>query len=300
MNWLKKAFDSRADGFVLALSGGGGRGLAHIGVLEVLEEHDLKPDAIVGTSIGAMFGAMFALNPDAVAVRKRVLEYIQSDFFQGLDLPILEESDAQDDSWLSRLNSAARQTILYTRGLTDIAYLDVQILIDIVEALCPEGRFRDMQIPLSVTATRFPGGECHIFSSGSLSLSLAGSMAIPAVFNPVEVDGAMYLDGGLASEVPAVEARMIANENQLVVAVNTSARPDPDHPPANVMGMLDWAASVKSLYLRRHEKAHADVLIEPLVGYTQWHDFATPEDEIVKGREAALEALPELKRQLKV
>ncbi len=299
MRWLNNKFGHKKDGFVLALSGGGGRGLAHLGVLEVLEEHDLKPDAIVGTSIGALFGAMYALNPDAVAVRKRVLEYIRSDDFQGLDLPILEESDAQDDSWLSRLSSAARQSILYARGLTDIAFLDVQILIDIVEALCPEGRFRDMRIPLHVTATRFPGGECHMFSGGALSRSLAASMAIPAVFNPVEIDGEMYLDGGLASEVPAAEARMIASEDQLVVAVNTGARPDPDHPPATVMGMLDWAAGIKSLYLRRHEKAHADVLIEPLVGYTQWHDFAEPEREVAKGREAALEVLPELKRLLK-
>ncbi len=299
MSWLGQTRSRKYNGFVLALSGGGGRGLAHLGVLEVLDGHGLRPDAIVGTSIGAMFGAMYALKPDAVAVRKHVLEYVYSDAFQSLDLPRLEESDAQDDSWLSRLTSAARQSLLYAKGALDTSFLDVQVLTDIVDALCPEGSFADMQIPLYVTVVKFPGGECHVFSSGNLAQALTASMAIPGVFNPVEIEGERYLDGGLASEVPAVEACEFARDDQFVVAVNTGARPNPERAPNNVMGMMDWAASVKSLYLRHYEKAHAHVLIEPLVGYTQWQDFAEPEREIARGREAALEVLPELKRLLK-
>jgi len=298
MSWFVRR--RKCSGFVLALSGGGGRGLAHLGVLDVLDAHGLRPDAIVGTSIGAFFGAMYALNPDASAVRKRVLEYVCSDAFQSLDLPSLKESDAQDDSWLSKLTSAARQSLLYAKGILDASFMDAQILTEIVEALCPGGRFEDMHMPLHVTAVKFPGGECHVFSDGSLARVLTASMAIPGVFSPVEIDGALYLDGGLASEVPAAEARQLAREDQLVVAVNTGARPDPNRRPHNVMGMMDWSASVKSLYLRQYEKAHADVLIEPLVGYTQWQDFAEPEREIARGREAALEKVPELMHQLKV
>jgi len=298
MSWFVR--HRKYSGFVLALSGGGGRGLAHLGVLEVLDEHGLRPDAIVGTSIGALFGAMYALNPNATAVQKRVLEYVYSDAFQSLDLPSLEESDAQDDSWLSKLTSAARQSLLYAKGILDASFMDAQILTDIVDALCPGGRFEDMHVPLHVTAVKFPGGECHVFSSGDLARVLTASMAIPGVFNPVEIDGELYLDGGLASEVPAVEARQFAREDQLVVAVNTGARPDPTRKPNNVMGMMDWSASVKSLYLRQYEKAHADALIEPLVGYTQWQDFAEPGREITRGREAALEKVPELMRQLKI
>jgi len=298
MKWFNNKASHRKNGFVLALSGGGGRGLAHLGVLEVLDEHGLRPDAIVGTSIGATFGAMYALNPDAAAVRKHVLEYVYSDAFQSLDLPNLKESDAQDDSWLSRLTSAARQSLLYAKGVLESSFLDARILTDIVEALCPHGRFEDMHMPLYVTAVKFPGGECHVFSDGDLAQVLTASMAIPGVFNQVEIDGEQYLDGGLASEVPAAEAREFARDDQLVVAVNTGARPNPGSAPSNVMGMMDWAASVKSLYLRHYEKAHADVLIEPLVGYTQWQDFAGPEREIARGREAALEVLPELNRLL--
>jgi len=290
-------FKNSQRGFVLALAGGGGRGLAHLGVLEVLEAQGLRPDAIVGTSIGALFGAMYAINPDARAARERVLRYLDSESFQSLKLPAIDDADmeAEDESWLSRLTTAARQTILYTRAMTEISVVDIGALIDVAEAFCGTGSFQSARIPVYVTAVRFPGGECHLFSEGDLCRVLAASMAIPGVFEPVAIDGERYVDGGLASEVPAFEARAVAQEGQVVVAVNTGARPDPEREPGNVLAMLDWATRVKALYLRRYEKVHADVLIEPLVGYTQWHDFSNPEQEIKRGHDAAMEKLPELK-----
>jgi NTE family protein len=106
------------------------------------------------------------------------------------------------------------------------------------------------------------------------------------------------VDGGLASELPAREARMIAAPDQFVVAVNVGARPSPEEEPANVLAMVDWATRIKALYLRRYEKQCADVLIEPLVGFTQWHDFSNPDAEIEKGREAGRAMAPEILRRL--
>lgn len=287
-------------GFILALSGGGVRGLAHLGVLEVLEQHKLRPDAIVGTSAGALFGAMYALNPDIATVRARVLSFLTSDAFQDLGLPPLSGEDAdEEDSWLSRLSSVARQTSFYTRVVRDTSVANTPALIDMAYTLARKRSFSDARIPVYITAVRFPGGECQLLSKGDISLAIAASMAIPGAFDPVEINGEKYLDGGLASEVPAYEARAIAEPDQLVVAVNTGSRPDPENPPTNVIEMLDWATRIKALYLRRYEKKNADILIEPLVGYTQWHDFAEPEREIAKGRETTKQALPELFRHLR-
>jgi len=300
MNLLGRMLGRHYKGFVLALAGGGGRGLAHLGAIRALEENGLRPDAIVGTSIGALFGAMYALNPDADVLRRRVFEFLDSDAFHKLSLPSVNDVDSEstDESWLARLSSVARQTVLYTRALTDIAVADDSALAQIAGVFCGEGGFETAKIPLHVTAVRFPGGECKLFSNGNLCKALAASMAVPGVFEPVEIDGFRYLDGGLASEVPAMEARGVAGEDKLVVAINTGARPDPDHEPTNVMGMLDWTAQVKSLYLRQYEKAHADVLVEPLVGYTQWDDFSNSDDEVGRGYEATLEKIPEIHRLL--
>jgi len=286
-------------GFVLALGGGGGRGLAHLGVLEVLEEHGIRPDAIVGTSIGALFGAMYALNPDALMVRNRVTDFLQSDQFNRLNIPNIDGSDAEDQSWLSRLTTAARQSILFTRAARETSVADVNELVNMVAVLLEYKTFEDIQIPLHVTAVSFPCGECHIFSKGDLAHSVAASMDIPGVFAPLEIDGQRYVDGGLASELPAKEASMVAQSNQYVVAVNVGARPSDEDEPSSVMGMLDWSNRIKALYLRQYKKQLADVLIEPLVGFTQWHDFSNPEQEIERGRQAALEQMPKLMELLR-
>jgi len=283
---------------VLALGGGGGRGLAHLGVLKVLEEHNLKPAAIVGTSIGALFGAMYAHTPDAVRIRNRVDRFLDSDKFSQLNIPLIEGVEMDDTTWLSRLASVARQSILYTRAATDIAVADVDYLIDMVNELCTAKDFSELKIPLYVTSVQFPSGDCHLISKGNLSRAIAASMAVPGVFDPVEIDGGLYVDGALASELPAKEAKMIARIGQPVVAVNVGSRPSPSNVPSHVIGMLDWTTQIKSLYLRQYEKMHADVLIEPLVGFTQWHDFSNPEQEIERGRDAALEKMPELLKMI--
>jgi len=303
LNWLQG--ERRHKGFVLALGGGGGRGLAHLGVLDVLESHDLRPDAIVGSSIGALFGAMYAIRPDAKALSERILSFLDSDkTFSKLNLPALngvEGAEAEDQTWLSRLTAAARQSILFTRAATDIAVADVDKLIDICHTLCDADSFKEAKIPLYITAVHFPSGECHIFSAdtkGSLPCAVAASMAIPGVFDPVNIDGDRFLDGGVASELPAKEAKMIAKPGQFVVAVNVGSRPSPDNEPGNVIGMLDWATRIKALYLRQYKKEYADVLIEPLVGFTQWHDFSNPDQEIERGRQATLEQIPKLLKLL--
>jgi NTE family protein len=303
MTFWKQLFAHKRDkGFILALGGGGGRGLAHLGVLDVLEEHKLKPDAIVGSSIGALFGAMYAIEPDAKAVIERAKDILASQPFSKLNLPSLEEADTQDQSWLSKLSAAARQSILYTRAATDQSVADTEALIEIAMTFCGRESFRDVKIPLYVTAVHFPSGDCRLFSHDTdvrLPCAVAASMAVPGVFDPVKVGGEKFVDGGVASELPSKEAQMVANADQLVLAVNVGARPRPDVEPKNVYGMLDWTAQIKSLYLRKYDREFSDVLIEPLVGFTQWHDFTNIEQEIDKGRQATLEKMPELIKKLR-
>jgi len=293
---FKKANEPR--GFVLALGGGGGRGLAHLGVLEALEEHGLKPEAIVGTSIGALFGAMYALEPDIKRIRNRVEALLHSDAFSRLALPDLTEAETADHTWLGKLTAAARQSVLYARAAKGTALTDTGALLNLVQTLCEGKEFSDIRIPMFATTVRFPSGEIEIFSKGNLPRAIAASMAIPGVFEPVEISGQHFVDGALACELPAKEAKMIANPGQLVVAVNVGGRPNPDLRPSTVIGMLDWAIRIKSLYMRQYKAQFADLLIEPVTGFRQWADFSHPDQEIERGRQAALEKMPALMEQL--
>ncbi|MDQ6950059.1 MAG: patatin-like phospholipase family protein [Mariprofundales bacterium] len=289
-NWFSRLLPSRYDGFVLALGGGGGRGLAHLGVLEALEAHQLRPDAIIGVSIGALFGAMYAHHPDITAVKAQALDFLHSDTMTELQLPKLQQQDA-GESFLNHWANLARQTMLYARAASDISLMDAELLITVAEKLCKTRDFSELQIPFSCTAVDFPCGDCTLFTQGDLVLSVAASMAIPGIFAPVEVDGKRYVDGGLASEIPSLEARQRASNSQCVVSVNVGAKPSCGATPTHLLSMLDWASLVKSYYLRRYDKEHTEILIEPLVGDVQWDDFSHPRDEIARGRAAAEEQM---------
>ncbi len=280
--------------FILALGGGGGRGLAHLGVLQALEEHHLKPAAITGSSIGALFGTMYGLYNDIEQVLLRVNQVLTSQAFMHLKLPHLDEAETADHTWLGKLTAAARESVLYTRAAKGNALTDTDALHDIVSHLCEGRTFSELKIPVFITSVHFPSGEIEIFSKGDLIQCLVASMAIPGVFEPVTINNQDFVDGGLACELPAKEAREIARPGQIIVAVDVGARPDPAVKPGTVIGMLDWSIRIKSMYLRQFKAEYADILIEPVPGYRQWNDFSHPAQEIERGRQVAMEKMPAL------
>lgn len=291
--WFRKR-----EGFVLVLGGGGARGFAHIGALRALEEAGLRPSAIVGVSVGALVGAMYARNPDAQALEEEALRLLESESFRALGLPEVENGDATSEGWMARLSLASRKLALYTRLATARAVADRDALIALVRACVGDARFADLAIPLHVVAVEFPSGEARALCrkhTADVALAVAASMALPGVFDPVEIHGVRYLDGGLAGDLPVDHAREVAR-GRPVVAVNVGARPDPKREPENVYEMLDWALAVRGLYLRRWAKREADAVIEPLPGFRQWNDFSAPEAEIERGYLAARKAMPRIKR----
>jgi NTE family protein len=237
---------------------------------------------------------MYALYCDADTVIRNVKDVLTSESFRHLGLPYLREAETEDHTWLGKLTASARQSVLYTRAATGIALTDTHAVFDIVTHLCGNRGFNRLRIPMYVTAVHFPGGELEIFSSGDMIKCLVASMAVPGVFEPVDIEGRLFVDGGLACELPAKEATMIAKPGQIVVAVDVGARPNPKNMPGTVIGMLDWSIRIKSFYLRQYKAGYADVLIEPVPGYRQWSDFSHPDQEIERGRQVAMEKLPEL------
>jgi len=290
MRWL------RPKGFVLVLGGGGARGLAHIGALRALEEAGFVPNAIVGVSIGALFGALYAQRPDAKALEKLALSTIASESFRRLQLPRDAE---EDEGWLAQLSALSRRVAVSLRAGSARALADTDALLAMMQRIFGDAGFESLAIPLHIVAVSFPSGEVHAFSADMpdlpLARAVAASMALPGIFEPIEVQGRRWVDGGLAGDLPVAIAREVAGHAP-IVAVNVGARPQPSSEPQTVYEMLDWALQIRALHLRRWAKREVDVLIEPLVGFRQWHDFSHPEREIRRGYEAAQEAMARMRR----
>jgi NTE family protein len=167
----------------LALGSGAARGLAHIGVLKVLEEADIPVDIISGTSMGALIGAMYAAGVPVAQMEQVALEIDWRSMARLLD-PIIPLS-----------------------GLTD-----GKKLISFIAELLPARDFSELQHPLAVTATDINTGEAVIIKQGDLLEALRASLAFPGIFSPARFGQRFLVDGGLCKPLPTDVARTLGAE----------------------------------------------------------------------------------------
>src|SRR5690625_2315405 len=158
----------------VALGGGSARGYGHIGVLKILEQHDLKPDLIVGTSFGAIVASLYCLG--------RPVHELQA-----------EAAGMRRSTLLPRLLDFGLHRASLFEGRRLEAYL---------EEITEGKTFADLRTPLGVAATDVDTGELVLLREGSLARALRASVAMPGVFCPIEIDGRRLVDGGLAAPVP--------------------------------------------------------------------------------------------------
>ena len=174
-----QAISSRSrPGLGLALGSGAARGLAHIGVLKVFEEAGIPIDVISGTSMGAFIGAMYAAGVPVTQMEKVALEI----------------------DWLSM--ARLLDPVLPTSGLTD-----GKKLVAFMAELLPARDFRELHLPLAVTATDINTGEAIIIKQGDLLEALRASLAFPGIFAPVRFGQRFLVDGGLCKPIPTDAAR---------------------------------------------------------------------------------------------
>lgn len=178
----------------LALSGGGAKGFAHLGALQVLEERGIKPDIISGTSAGAIVGAYYAAGLKPKEILKLFLKHDAMDF---ISFTIPKE-----------------------------AFLKYDGFIKFLKETLPVKRFEDLNVPLCVVASDFDKGECKVFTEGELLPRVIASCSIPILFKPVMIDGVRYVDGGLYKNFPVTPIRDVCRK---VIGVNVCPKFDEEY-----------------------------------------------------------------------
>lgn len=171
----------------LALSGGGAKGFAHCGALKALEEFGLKPDIICGTSAGAIVGALYAAGSDPVDISRM---FMGKEFSNFVKMMIPKSGFFDHSPFMDFLNQ----------------YLRVET-------------FEKLDIPLYVMASDLDNGKSTVFTSGEIAPCVLASCCLPVIFNPVEINGTNYVDGGIFRNFPVVPIRDICDE---VIGINVS------------------------------------------------------------------------------
>ncbi len=281
----------------LVLSGGGARGIAHVGVIKVLEEAGIGVDYIAGTSMGSIVGAMYAIGYDAATLEKLALTMDWND--------ILDDRVSHRHLSMQEKLGDGRYAFSFPLRNGQVSlpsgYIPGQKLaMELARLTLPVHNARDFNtftIPFICVATDIETGKAKVFDRGYLPDALRASMAIPSIFIPVEIDGHLYADGGIVLNFPVSETRARGADIIIGVDVQTPLyRKDELNSLARIMEQSVYFLGEIS---NERERALCDTLITPDVNGFTASSFENPGELIRRGEEAARAKLPEILALLK-
>jgi len=269
---------------VLALGGGGARGFAHIGVLEVLEQERLPLKGIAGTSMGALIGAMYLTTGSIGKVCELWQQVIEQELFPTVpSLAAAHEPGAREHPLLQAARRI-RSRIVISMAVSRPTLLNGGALDQVFAMLLPDVDISTLRVPFIAVATDLENGEEVRLDRGALRQAVQASSCIPGLVQGIEVDGRMLVDGGVKAEVPVAAARELGRP---VIAVDVSL----DLPPLRSGGLvldtmmrtqLMTSIQLRRLQLRKHER-----VIRPQVGHVTWAEWDRFEELVEAGRVAA-------------
>ena len=248
----------------LALGGGFARGIAHIGVLKVLEEEGIPVRVVAGTSVGALIGAAYC---------------------SGLSIAELEEVAHK-----VRFTTFARWTI------SRYGFASNDRMVSFLTRTLKAKTFEELRIPLGVSATDFNTGEGVVFHSGSIIDPVRASCAYPGMFLPVEIRGRYLVDGMLSHPVPTRPLREMGADR--VLAVHLKGTWSNGGAPRHLFDVIGQSFAIAQDAMSSLWREAADLVIEPDVAGFGYDDFQRADDLIRVGEVAMRKALPEVRKWL--
>jgi NTE family protein len=247
----------------LALGGGAARGFAHIGVIKALEAQGIVPDIVVGTSAGAVVGALYASGLSGFELQKIALDMDAS----------------QIGDW----------------SLPDRGVFKGEALQNFVNRVVANRPLEKLPRSFSVVATDLKSGESVLFRTGNTGMAVRASSAVPGVFQPVSINGHEYVDGGLVSPIPVRAARSLGAD--FVIAVDISVNPR-DARTSSTLDVMLQTFAIMGQSIGRYEKAEADIVIRPVTTELPATDFAGRHRAVLEGEKAAAVAMADIKDRL--
>lgn len=250
----------------LALGAGSTKGFAHIGVLQVLEENHIPIDMIAGSSMGAIIGGIYAAGTDLHLLQR---------FVETLN--VRSYLDVKSMPWTDGLLRGER----------------VQELIQI---LTHNKTFAETRIPFCCVAVDAENARLDVLESGKIHDAVRASMSIPAIFQPVRLNGKTYLDGGVIERVPIKALRDRGMDAVIGVDVGYHGG-EADVSGMNTYQLMNYTISIMQWRMQQYRQEESDVLLVPEVLYMKGHfQMDRVSDVIAEGRRVTEEAMPQIRK----
>ena len=252
----------------LVLGGGGARGMAHIGVLRVLEEESFPVDIVVGTSVGALIGGFYA---------------------SGMSVDEIEDI-ARQTGWADLTNVTPFSVL---RMVISKKLLSTEKLEKYIISRIGDKQFYELKIPFACTATDIRTGEKIIFREGSVAQAVRASANIPGIFEPVEFRHRLLVDGGLVDNIPTGLAKLLKAD--IIIAVDISSD-FTKNLASSVLMVLNQSIYIQGNLLSCDQLKYADLVINPQVSDVTAYELWRYQECIDAGKIACRKMMPQLKR----
>jgi NTE family protein len=256
--------EARVPTIGVALGGGFARGMAHIGVLKVLEQEGIPVRIIAGTSVGALIGACYC---------------------SGLSIDELE-----------KVAHAVRFTTFARWTVSRYGFASNDRMVQFLNRTLKVKTFEELRIPLGITATDFNTGEGVVFHSGSMVDPVRASCAYPGMFLPVNIRGRWLVDGMLSHPVPTSPLHEMGADR--VIAVHLRGQWSKDGAPRHLFDVIGQSFAIAQDQMSHLWRGAADVIVEPDVAGFAYDDFKRAGELVTAGEIATKKVLPEIRKWL--
>lgn len=285
----------------LALSGGSARALVHLGVIQEIERRGLRFDLIVGTSMGALIGGLYACYGDSESVIERLKNFFESELFLKAASNAVDEdfSSNGSDGYFNRFMRLFRQGVFYTRTILHTELVEDDLYEELFSALIPDVLIEELPVPFAAVAMDLRTGEEVVLTKGSLRRAVAASSSIPGMFPAIGINGRMLVDGGWSDNVPVAPAILLGSHFVLAVDATLDI-PGIATYPKSALEMLLRCHEITRILLTRQRKSAADVLIVPEIGDIFWADFKSLDHCLAAGQKAFEQNASAISKQMLV
>jgi len=278
----------------VVLGGGAARGIAHVGVLAVLDELGVRPDLIVGTSIGALVGGLYACCGHAAEVRRRLEEFVAAGGYDAGPYRRFVQMDLREgDGFFSQVKKSVLKGLALGKVLVGKSIIPAEECDRALSALIPDVQIESLGLPFACVAADLLSGDEVLITGGNLRRAVQASCAIPGVYEPVPEGEMLLVDGGWVDKTPVPCARFLGADRVLAVSVARELRDEMDRNLA--VDVILRSNILATCRLDRLQLAGADLVLEPRLDDVHWMGFDQVAPVIGRGEEVARSRADEIR-----
>lgn len=281
----------------LALGGGGARGIAHIGVLRVLEKNGIVPDIVAGTSMGAIIGAMYCCGMPADEIEKKLVSFMNTDIYKNLKFESIPQGESKN--FIESIYNRIKQKAIFYLSSIKIAFLEKSTLGLMIEYFLPDIDFRDLKIPFACVAVDISHNKEIVMKDGPIWEAVLSSISIPGVMPPVKFRGHIYVDGAAVQMIPLNAVKEMGCDFVVGVDVGADLPEVSEDELKTALDISRHTSDIALSILRQIQIKTADFLLSPPVRNIKWFELKRFRECILAGENETAANIPELKKKIR-